>query len=1152
MHYKNTWENPHLTQINRYPMHTPYGAYESVEQALAGNRNASKYVRSLNGLWKFKMYASPEQAEAFFENDFDTVDWADMPVPSNWELQGYGKPVYTNILYPFKRENGNEHFEIEVAEGVYELQAPKVPQENLTGCYKREFEVPDYFGGRDIFIDFGGVESCFSLWVNGQFVGYSQDSKLNAEFDITPYVHIGTNSVAVQVLRFCDGTYLEDQDYWHLSGIYRDVRIFAKSRQRMLDYKVETLFNDADLATANVAGTNISNAGNAAEANVPNPGNAGMSTAATTMNAQTARKAILSLTVSANEQVPLFGEHYVEAALYDAAGQQVAQFATRPFNDYRRYLEPRFVAQASVEVANPKLWTAETPYLYTLVLEMKNKNGETVDIESCRVGFRHLQINEQGVLLLNGRRLVLRGVNRHEFCPQTGRYVTEEYMRQEIATMKALNFNAVRTCHYPDCTLWYDLCDELGIYLVDEANVETHGYGGTLSAAPEWTHAYMERASRMVLRDKNHPSVLIWSLGNESGAGMNQAAMAGWIREYDKTRFVQYESKNPDPNISDIFAPMYPKKDWVEEVMADSGDLRPFIMCEYAYGKGNSNGNFQEFWDLVEKYPRCQGGFFWDFADKALIKQMEGGEQRFVYSGAFDEDVQDPVPDMCLNGVVFADLSFKPAAYEVRNVQAPIAVQYNPGTVASAGKCRIVNKYHVSTLEHCRIDWELVCNGEVAESGTLPVLCTAAGKGEVMELPYTRERVYGEAYLNLYVHHRIDSAIGKVGTEIYRCQIPVSRQLYFRELVSPAGAAINGAVTNGAAANDGMANGAGTNGGMTNGAGMNGGMKYAGVSVPPGDVAEADTQCYNAPDIHSVICNENSAQIIIAGSQFNVIYDKTTGRFSQVIYQGKEFWTDEGEQFFRAPTGIDEGQRQNNGQQNYAAYWREAGLDRLAKQVEAVEVLRGERVVIIRERAAFKVKETNGYGMEEAQANIKPLIITETTYTIGSNGIEICQTVRNESGLDTLPRIGHCLKLPKEFDKAEWYGRGPWENYADRNSAAFMGSYRSTPQEMHVPYVKPGECGGRSQVRFVTLSDGKHTLTVTGGSDFQFSALPYSVKQYTDADYQADLGESDGTYLMLDALHTGLGGDTGWSRNIHPEYWIGKGIYTYRFMLEMK
>jgi beta-galactosidase len=1036
MQYQKMWENPHITQINRYPMHASYGAYESVEQALAGNRAASKYVRSLNGLWKFKMYAAPELAEAFYENDFNITNWAEIPVPSNWELQGYGKPVYTNILYPFRREDGNAHFEMEVAEGVYELQAPKVPEENLTGCYKREFEVPDYFEGRDIFIEFGGVESCFYLWVNGKFVGYSQDSKINAEFDITEFVHKGVNTVAVQVLRFCAGTYLEDQDYWHLSGIYRDVRVYAKSKQRMLDYKVETLFGKGGAC------------------------------------------ATLSVKVSANEQVPLFAEHYVEASLYDAAGEKVAVLQTRPFNDYRRYLEPRFVANASVEVVDPKLWTAETPYLYTLVLEMKNKAGETVDIESCRVGFRYLEINEQGVLLLNGKRLVLRGVNRHEFCPETGRSVTEEYMRREIAVMKALNFNAVRTSHYPDCTMWYDLCDELGIYLIDEANVETHGYGGTLSSSPEWTHAYVERASRMVLRDKNHPSILLWSLGNESGAGMNQAAMAGWIREYDKTRFVQYESKNPESNISDILAPMYPKKEWVEEVMADASDLRPFIMCEYAYGKGNSNGNFQEYWDLVEKYPRCQGGFFWDFADKALIEKAEDGNKRYVYSGAFEEDVQDPVPDMCLNGVVFADLSFKPAAYEVRNVQSPIQILYNAAMVAVTGKCRIINRYHVSTLEHCQVVWELVCNGEVVESGVMPVMDIEAGKGEILELPYDKEKVYGEAYVNLFVRHRVGSPLGAAGDEIYRCQIAVSHKLFCRDLISPAGKVIQ--------------------------------------------------------------CMEQDEKLIVSGEDFSVVYDKITGHFMQVCYQNTEFWSDEGEQFFRAPTGIDEGQRQNNGQQNYAAYWRQAGLDRLVKQVEQVEVLRGERVVMIREHAVFALDDT------------KILFIMDTTYTIGSNGIDICQTLRNESGLDNLPRVGRCLKLPKEFNQVQWYGRGPWENYADRNSAAFMGSYQSTPQEMHVPYVKPGECGGRSQVRFVSVGDGEHVLTVAGGSEFQFSALPYSMEQYADADYQAELGESDGTYLMLDALHTGLGGDTGWSKNIHPEYWIGKGIYTYRFMLEMK
>lgn len=461
MRQTRDWENQYITQKNRYPMHTPYGAYETVEQALAGNRNASRFVMDLNGDWKFKMYPSPEAVEAFYEENFDHAAWDAIPVPSNWELQGYGKPVYTNMLYPFKREANGEAFEIEITEGTYELNAPYVPEKNLTGCYFRTFEVPTDYIGRQLLIDFGGVESCFYLWVNGKQVGYSQDSKVNAEFDITEYVQEGTNTLAVQVMRYCDGTYLEDQDYWHLSGIYRDVRLVSKPVQHILDYKAETLFTHPDYT-----------------------------------------KATLSVTIWPDNSKPLYGEYHAKVTLYDAEQNKVTEMDSRPFAECGFYLMPKFIATVTAPVENPALWTAETPTLYTLVVELQNKENETVDIESCKVGFRQVEINSRGVLTLNGKRLVIRGVDRHDFCAETGRTVSEEQMRKEIAVMKRLNFNAVRTSHYPNSVKWYDLCDELGIYLVDETNLETHGYGGQLSASAEWTAAYLERATRMVLRDK--------------------------------------------------------------------------------------------------------------------------------------------------------------------------------------------------------------------------------------------------------------------------------------------------------------------------------------------------------------------------------------------------------------------------------------------------------------------------------------------------------------------------------------------------------------------------------------------------------------------------------------------------------------------------
>ena len=1070
MRLTRDWENPHVTQKNRYPMHSPYGAYETVEQALTCDRSISKYVQSLNGMWKFHMYDRPEQVEEGFpQQAFDVSGWEEIPVPSNWELLGYGKPVYTNIVYPFETKGAGSEFEVEIAKDEYVLNAPFVPKENLTGCYRREFEVPEYFAGRDIFIDFGGVESCFYLWINGEMVGYSQDSKVNAEFDITDYVKPGRNLLAVQVMRVCDGTYLEDQDYWHLSGIYRDVRIYAKAKQRILDYKVETLFEKDDFS-----------------------------------------KATLAVMVHPNNQVPLYGEHHVEMTLYDAEGNKAAEMSTIPFVDCTAYLDPRYMAKPSVEVLKPHLWSSEDPYLYTLVLEMKDSQGNTTDIESCRVGFRQVKINERGVLLLNGRRLVIRGVDRHEFCPEGGRHVTKEYMRKEIACMKQLNFNAVRTSHYPDSVDWYDLCDELGIYLVDETNLETHGYGGQLSSDPEWTHAYVERASRMVLRDKNHPSVVLWSLGNESGAGMNHAAMYGWIKEYDKTRYVQYESNNPGKNITDIITPMYPQRAWVEEVMADDSDLRPFIMCEYAYAKSNSNGNFGDFWDLVKKYPRCQGGFIWDFADKALVQKTADGEKKYVYGGAFGEPILDRVPDMCLNGVVFADLTWKPGAYEIKNVQAPVEITAVPGALFEEETLSIQNLYHTLDLSHLQLVWELICNGESVQKGIIEELEAQPGESFVLPVPYDRAKVSGECYLNLYVQLKKDTFYAEAGYEIYRRQIKLSRELY-RLAVCEA----------------------------------------AEKQITCEEMAEQITQSSKGEETAGSR-TALAGCYVITGEGMEVVYDKAAGEFTKVCYQDAVFFAGGGEEFYRAPTGIDEGQHEPDDTAHYVAHWQKAGLDRLQKKVTAVSCFQAEQMVIIKEKAVFEAeKEADHATRENCGAEVhSPVILTETTYYIGSRGIDVEKTVINQSGADTLPRIGQSFVLPESFQCAAWYGRGPHENYVDRKSAAFVGAYESKVEDMHVPYVKPCECGGREDVRYLVLTDGSHKLTITGGADFHFSVLPYSLEQYMTADYQDELGKK-GTYLHLDAWHTGVGGDTGWRKTIHPEFFVGDGIYTYKFSLRM-
>lgn len=407
MYQKNDWENQHVTQRSRYPMHTPYGCYESVEQALQPE-NTSRFILPLNGSWQFAFAGSPQEVpEGFWKPDFDASLWKTIPVPSNWELQGYGKPVYTNILYPFSRHTKDDCFQVELTRGEMAFNAPHVPQENFTGCYRRGFTLPQDFADRDVFIDFAGVESCFYLWVNGVKAGYSQDSKLNAVFDITELLQPRENLIAVQVMRFCDGSYLEDQDYWHLSGIYRDVRLYAKPRQRIHDFKIETTFSDHY------------------------------------------RNGHMTLRVEPYAQAPLYGENHVRVSLYDDEKKLIGQQDSKRFADCGFYLMNKYVVDVELTVPSPALWTNETPTLYTAVLELAGPGGEVLDVERARVGFREIHITPEGVLTLNGRRLIIRGANLHAFCPETGRTVSKEYMIRQITALKALHFNAVRTSHYP-------------------------------------------------------------------------------------------------------------------------------------------------------------------------------------------------------------------------------------------------------------------------------------------------------------------------------------------------------------------------------------------------------------------------------------------------------------------------------------------------------------------------------------------------------------------------------------------------------------------------------------------------------------------------------------------------------------------------------
>ena len=641
-HNKKDYLNPGVTSINRVHAHTPWEAYENRAQAAAGRPGASKFGQSLNGEYRFKLYDRPEDVDDFYLPGYDDSGFSDIVVPGNWEVQGYGQPLYTNVVYPFGGDTGESMIEAKRGEPPV-LNPPHVPKDNPTGCYRRIFTVPECFAGRRVYVRFDGVETAYFFWVNGKPVGYGEDSKLPGEYDITEHLQPGENLLALQVMRFASSSYLEDQDYWHISGIHRNVMLTAKPELHIFDYKVSAI---PDLITG--AGT---------------------------------------VTVDADiSRVAGYADCRVKAELFDGKGVLVAsgEGEVAALAHYRNDSAPTAgAARVVLQLEQAALWCPDNPALYNLVLTLISPEGEALDFEGCRIGFKKVEIRDS-VLYINGVRLLVNGVNRHEHAWRHGRAVPREHMIDEIKLMKRLGINAVRTSHYPCSPLWYRLCDEYGLLVVCECNIETHEVMGELTHNPAWAMSFLERAVRTVRFFKNHACIFSWSLGNESGTGPNHAAMYGWIREYDPTRLCQYEAGQPGKNISDVRGDMYVTVDALMDMLCDPEETRPVIPVEYLYQIRNSGGGLEYFIDLTQKYRQFQGGFVWDWQDKNLVGRTADGQEFFAYGGDFGEPVYDVrcPRHMTNNGVVLADLTPKPVAWELKQAYCPLLIQEKGGKSA--------------------------------------------------------------------------------------------------------------------------------------------------------------------------------------------------------------------------------------------------------------------------------------------------------------------------------------------------------------------------------------------------------------------------------------------------------------------------------------
>jgi beta-galactosidase len=1035
------WENESVLHINAEPPRATFVPLATVAGALKDDPANSPFYFSLDGDWKFSWSPAPSQSpENFFGTNFDDSTWKEISVPSNWEMQGYGTPIYLGSGYPFK-------IDPPIVTDAPPTNWTAFAARDPVGEYRKTFALPLNWRGRRVFIHFDGVDSAFYLWVNGALVGFSKDSRTPAEFDITEYLHPGDNQLAVKVYRWSDGSYLEDQDMWRMSGIFRPVYLYSTASTRIRDFTIRT---DLD--------TNYRDA---------------------TLEIKPELAAEKNLSLS---------NWTVQAQLFDANGQPVfpkplSHDAAEILNpDYNSKIldermpqrgEPQF-AWLKAQVANPKKWTAETPDLYTLVLTLNDENGNIVEADRCSVGFRKIEIHD-GRFLVNGQPIRLRGVNRHEIDPDTGHALSMARMVQDITLMKQANINAVRTCHYPDDPHWYDLCDRYGIYVLDEANICTHGTRGMLANDPRWTGAFLDRASRMAERDKNHPSVIIWSMGNESGYGPNFAAVSGWLHEFDPTRPVHYEGAQDeakDPPTVDIIGRFYPRltnEDYVKsddpwnlrwnkllEIAEHTNDNRPVLATEYAHAMGNAVGNLKEYWDEIYSNPRMLGGFIWEWCDQGLYKKLPDGRTVTTFGGAFGD-----VPNhsgFCIKGLVSAERSIFPKYEEVRKVYEPVdimAVNLKPGKVM----VKITNRNSFLNLNQYQIRWSMIdSDGREIQSGVLPALSCAPGEQVNVKIPVSKisePNPGSEFWLRVSVHTTINNPWAEAGYEI------AWRQMQ--------------------------------------------------LSVKALSVSEA-----KSVQKKPIKCVRNGDSLIIAGTDFSATFSASAGTLVSLNYGGQEVLAQNGGdlvgpilQMYRAPTDNDKGFGHW-----LALDWKNAGLDEVTRRVDSFTFSQLHSGEVQVQTVATTSAHDGGYTLK-------------TLWTVHEDGSITMDNQFQPFGRlpVTLPRIGVVMRVASQFENFRWYGCGPWENYVDRKQSADIGVWASTVSDQYVPYVRPQETGNKEDVRWLSLTDdrGRGLLVKDEGTPMAASAVHFTVADLTAVRHSYELKLRPEIILSLDARQCGLG-----------------------------
>ena len=1029
------WHDLQVNEINRLPLHTLHFAYDPNDFPGTGaeylDKKQSMNYMSLDGTWKFNWVANADQRPTdFYKTDLDDSKWKNIQMPGNWEMLGYGQPEYVNVGFAWR--------------GHFNQQPPAVPtKDNHVGSYRREINIPANWDGKRVIAHFGSVTSNIYLYVNGQFAGYAEDSKVAAEFDITPFLKKGKNLIAFQSFRWCDGSWCEDQDFWRLSGPARENYLYARSKEhRLLDVRVETeLKNNYKDGALNIT-------------------------------------------------AKLQGNTLAYFGLYDPDGKEVIVTGTDNVRNG--------VAKYQLRVKNVRKWSAETPNLYTLVVSPIQNGGmySPYEIIQVKVGFRKVEIKNKQ-LLVNGQPVLLKGANRHEMDPDEGYNVSEKRMIQDIMMMKRLNINAVRTCHYPDDPRWYDLCDKYGLYVVAEANQESHGfqYGDDAAAKkPEFAKQIMERNQHNVSMFYNHPSIITWSMGNETVMGDNFIQAYKWIKSQDKTRPVQYEQARRGEG-TDIFCPMYYPVAASEKYAKDPNSPMPLIQCEYNHTMGNSGGNLSDYWNLIRKYPILQGGFDWDFVDQALHRKivkpmsilpykMNNEELRkieYCYGGDYNK--YDPSDNnFNCNGIIGPDRQLNPHAYEVayqyQNIWAKMVS-------AEAGQVSVYNENFFRDLSNYALAWSLEEDGVETQNGTIADLDVPAQQTRTFTIPYDRSKITGkEVFLNIDFRLKNAEPLLTAGQVVAYAQLPVVTK-----------------------------------------------------QACEGDCSKMLAEGHGKKKMKFAAKKNNVVAVTTPNLTFKL--DRTTGLISEYAYNGKSMLGEGGTlkpNFWRAPTDNDMGA---NLQKKFKV-WKNPQMN--LKNIDVKKDKKANTVTIV---TSFDMPEVQG------QMDITYLVFANT------GAVKVTEDFKATEGakVSDMFRFGMLLQMPYSMEKSTYYGRGPIENYSDRKDCMRIAIYNDDADNQYFPYIRPQESGTKSDIRWWKQTDATGLgLQVKSCAPFYASALHFDTEELDDGDekeqrHSFDLKKSKFTNLFLDAAHMGVGGENSWGAWPLEKYRVHYGNKTFNFVL---